>query len=484
MNTKRLIILAIFILLVVITRQSLAQSNYFAGINAGAYNTTGNTNTFVGQWTGFSNIDGSSNAFFGTSTGYFNTVGNFNAFFGARAGFSNTTGWCNTLIGFSSGKNNTSGEHNTFLGNNAGNSNTSGSSNSFLGSNAGSSNTTGRNNLFLGLLAGKNNTGGDDNVAIGMEAGASNVVGNQNIFLGNYANVNPFFTNANNGPLTNAVSIGFHAQVTVNNGFVLGSINGVNGATADAMVGIGTTAPAYRLHLGNGEAAKPGSSVWKISSDRRLKKDISSFTDGLDAVRLIKPVRFSYNGLAGTPKDRQYVGIIAQEMQKIAPYTIGRFTHQDSTGQQTEYLDYDAGALTYILVNAIREVDDKYTRLLAEKAETIKNLESRISTLEQSVTKSPGAVSSEETGVAQLWQNEPNPTGAATVIRYRIPKTATSVQLKLLNLNGQELQQFDIREKGTGYQTINTGLLPPGIYVYHLLINGSSVAFKKLVIAN
>lgn len=55
------------------------------------------------------------------------------------------------------------------------------------------------------------------------------------------------------------------------------------------------------------------------------------------------------------PTDQKYVGIIAQEMKKIAPYTVGEFTYQDSTGKTSQYLDYDANALTYILVNSVKE---------------------------------------------------------------------------------------------------------------------------------
>jgi hypothetical protein len=49
--------------------------------------------------------------------------------------------------------------------------------------------------------------------------------------------------------LSNAAAIGAQAMVTQSNSLVLGQINGVNGATADTNVGIGTTAPSTRLHV-------------------------------------------------------------------------------------------------------------------------------------------------------------------------------------------------------------------------------------------
>ncbi len=49
--------------------------------------------------------------------------------------------------------------------------------------------------------------------------------------------------------LTNATAIGAFALAGANNSLVLGSINGINGATANAHVGIGTTTPDTTLHV-------------------------------------------------------------------------------------------------------------------------------------------------------------------------------------------------------------------------------------------
>jgi hypothetical protein len=68
--------------------------------------------------------------------------------------------------------------------------------------------------------------------------------------LGSSADVRP-------GNLTNATAIGAQAQVTASNSLVLGSINGVNGATADTLVGIGTTAPATTLHVKSSSTYEP-----------------------------------------------------------------------------------------------------------------------------------------------------------------------------------------------------------------------------------
>ena len=270
---------------------------------------------------------------------------------------------------------------------------------------------------------------------------------------------------------------------------VLGSINGINGATANVNVGIGTTAPAYRLQLGSGDAAKPGISTWVIASDRRLKQDISSFTDGLEVLKQVKPVWFRYNGEAGLPQDKKYVGVIAQEMQQVAPYTIGQFTYQDTTGKTTQYLDYDANALTYILVNSVQEQQKQ----LQEKDAQIGELKGLLSALEQKMNNELAAlkalllkqptVANAEGDAAQLWQNEPNPTDGTTVIRYHIPKLAVQAQLKIFSTTGQELYFFDLSERGEGSLTVPASLLPSGVYVYRLMVDGNNIAARKMVLA-
>jgi len=54
--------------------------------------------------------------------------------------------------------------------------------------------------------------------------------------------------------VTNATAIGARSYVSQSNSLDLGSINGVNGATASTQVGIGTTAPQRLLHIAGDNA--------------------------------------------------------------------------------------------------------------------------------------------------------------------------------------------------------------------------------------
>jgi hypothetical protein len=481
--------------------------NSFLGQQAGNSNTEGDNNSFVGMQAGYSNTEGDNNSFVGYQSGYFNKTGRSNSFLGYQSGYSNNTGSDNSFVGMQSGYSNTKGGLNSFVGSNAGYRNTTGGQNSFLGYAAGYKNTKGGNNLFLGSYAGNSNTEGDNNSFVGTQAGY-NTTGNSNSFLGHAAGYyhttgsNNLFlgsnTSASMGNLSNAGAIGWRAYVSSANSLVLGSINGVNGATASTNVGIGTSAPAYLLHV-NGNAAKPGGGSWTVASDRRLKKNIATFSEGLDVLQKVKPVWFEYNGEAGMPTDKKYVGIIAQEMQQIAPYTVGEFTYRDTTGKQEKYLDYDANALTYILVNSVKEQQGQLKeqqeqikalgQVVAQKDAQITELQEenaalmqRLQLLEVAVNKLSGEPVKATENAAQLYQNEPNPTEGTTLIGYFLPQEATSAQLKVYSLTGVEVKSIDLKERGKGQVSLSVGQWAAGQYIYHLLVDGRSIASKKLLL--
>ncbi|QIP17846.1 TMF family protein [Spirosoma aureum] len=234
-------------------------NNVFTGNMAGYNNTNGNDNTFVGNTAGYSNSTGQNNVYIGSSAGASSLTASQNTFIGVQAGVNATAG-INTFVGASAGKTTTTGQSNTFVGVQAGQSNTTGSSNLMMGVNAGAANTTGSANFFVGDNAGGNNTSGgynvylgtnagngrgvngDNNVSVGGESGRGNNGGINNTFLG-------FRADAGAIGLSNATAIGTNTKVTQSNSVILGD---------QANVGIGTTAPANKLHIVGGIANTAG----------------------------------------------------------------------------------------------------------------------------------------------------------------------------------------------------------------------------------
>lgn len=154
----------------------------------------------------------------------------------------------------------------------------------------------------------------------------------------------------------------------------------------DGNVGIGTTTPVFQLEIGTNSAAKPTSNAWIVTSDRRLKTNVKPYTNGLTDLMKIKPVWFTYNGEANMPKETG-VGVIAQELQEVAPYMIKPWTYRDLKGNETEYLGVDNGAMTYMLINAVQE---QQQQIEAQKVENealkqmVLELQQRMEKLEES----------------------------------------------------------------------------------------------------
>ena len=142
--------------------------------------------------------------------------------------------------------------------------------------------------------------------------------------------------------------------------------------TSNGRVGILTSSPNQQLSV-NGNASKSGGGSWSTFSDKRVKENIQSYDDGLAELMKIEPVTFKYNGkgpFKSTGKTE--VGIIAQDLQEIAPYMIeivpAKLNKDDA--KDTDLLMYNDSALTYMLVNAVQDLktqqDEKVATLEAE----------------------------------------------------------------------------------------------------------------------
>src|SRR5438552_9876838 len=284
------------------------------------------------------------------------------------------------------------GSENLFAGAGTGAVNT-GQGNSFFGAFAGAVNTTGSDNAFFGDGAGANSLG-SKNAFFGTSAGNVNSMGNLNTAVG-------YGSNFGRGDLLNATAIGSHARVDASNALVLGSINGVNAATADTNVGIGTTAPIARLHvvgdtflvgsLGIGTALSTrtlkvagrarvsnipqepsGASVcFNVNGDLlqcgasslKWKTNVRSFRSGLDIIQRLRPISFNWK-----EDGRPDIGLGAEEVAKVAP----SLTFTDDKGEVTG-VKYER--LSMLLINAIKEqqAQIKEQRELIERQRALAN---------------------------------------------------------------------------------------------------------------
>jgi hypothetical protein len=117
-----------------------------------------------------------------------------------------------------------------------------------------------------------------------------------------------------------------------------------------------------------GDAAKPGGGSWTASSDSRVKEKVKPYTKGLTEILLVNPVNYEYNGLAGTTKGKEFTGVIAQEIKDIFPETVNTYKAKlnEEDKETTDLYNFESTALTFALINAVKELKAEIDLLKAK----------------------------------------------------------------------------------------------------------------------
>ena len=435
----------------------------------------GDDNTSIGYNTMYLNSTGSENVAIGSYAMFFNTTGNYNVGIGSFSMYDNTTGFYNVGIGRYALSNNTIGNSNTALGSDTLGSNTTGNLNSAFGigaltANNGNQNvsggayslrlnTSGSDNTALGYYTLNTNTDGINNTSLGSYSGNSSI-GNNNVFIGyrsgyNETGNNKLYIESSSADANNALIYGefdnnllrvngnleISGETNLHRNVATGVALRVNGSEAlwyngtyfswgfggntnyfADNVGISTTTPATRLHVGgnldtslinhglfvlgditgvnismdaNEILARNNGAVSDLNlqldggnvrvggaivhaSDRRLKKDIEDLSYGLKELLLLQPKQYNWKNRK-LAKYKSF-GFIAQEVREIMPELV---LESDNVNQT---LSVNYTEIIPILLNAIQEQQQEIEKLKVE-LKTYKSMEARVLALEQNSSK-------------------------------------------------------------------------------------------------
>jgi len=171
--------------------------------------------------------------------------------------------------------------------------------------------TTGSGNTAMGGSSLGNKKTGSINTAAGYNAGVTLRIGNNNTFIGGnaYSAVDS---------LQNSTALGASTQVDTSNAMVLGSINGVNGATANVNVAIGITKPKAAFHVSRGSSGN----TLTIPTNR-----ISLFEDNVsNYLQLLSPDANETGILAGNASTLIKSGIVFSADSAVMIRTGGNNT--------------------------------------------------------------------------------------------------------------------------------------------------------------
>lgn len=239
------------------------------------------------------------------------------------------------------------------------------------------------NNPLLGFYNSTSGTTGSDGFTIGTYSSGSPV------WIWNWENSNMHFaTNNLNRMIINADGhVSMMSYLDLNTDGIFGALyvagkqalwwdgtyfswgyGGQYNYFADKMfIGPDVVNPGTNMLVVNGDAAKPGGGSWLTWSDARLKNVHGNYLRGLNDIVKLQPVSFSYKkgNKLNLPCDKDYVGFVAQDVQKFFPETV--------TENKDGYLEFDMHLVNVAVINALKELKTENDLLKAK----ISSLESR-----------------------------------------------------------------------------------------------------------
>ncbi|HTE28955.1 MAG TPA: tail fiber domain-containing protein, partial [Chryseolinea sp.] len=405
---------------------------------------------------------------------YSNIDGSYNVANGWNALLHNTNGFSNTAIGAASLNENLTGSSNTATGRDALYDNTTGSYNTAAGFEALKDNIDGKYNTAVGSGSMNQVNRGDQNCAFGYSA-LSRRRGSYNCAFGastlgasveNTGNCDGDYNSAfgyDSGPTSaqmclamNTTALGAFARVTASNQIRLGDVN---------VTSIG------------------GQVSWTTLSDGRFKREIRKDVAGLDFINQLNPVSYTLdkkainaflripdsvqaqNARSGEPARRQ-VGFVAQEVEALIKKSGYVFTGIEAPQNDDDPYTIRYAEFVVPLVKAVQELSGQ----VEELREQLKKYEGE-STVDQK--NAVGAV---------LYQNSPNPFSTNTSIQMEIPDAYRNANIVVYNLEGKQLKNIQVNERGSVTINISGNELTAGMYLYTLMVDGKVADTKRLVL--
>ncbi len=464
--------------------------NSFFGYNAGL-STVSMYNCGFGTYALTSNSTGSGNTATGYHSLYSNTSAKFNTANGYSSLWANRTGESNTAVGAYSLYANVGGKENTAIGYHALRSNVGGELNTATGTKALFSNDAGFHNTATGVSALEANLGGFWNTAIGGWALASNKSGNQNSASG----LSALYHNETGHENTANGWRALYNNKTGKYNSAFGAMAGFNGEGYENTTSLGYAASAMAsnsVRIGNSSVISIGGQVmWTTFSDGRFKRNIKEDVSGLDFVNQLRPVSYEVDKLAinrflnipdsvtqqleGAAKKApvRETGFVAQEVEAIVKKTGYVFNGIEAPQNEHDHYSIRYAAFVVPLVKAVQELTTK-----------LNEQQSKIAALEQKLGLSENRTNGDfnsTTGVA-LYQNTPNPFSVDTEIKMELPETTRQASVIVYNLEGKELKQIVVSERGNAAVKISANDLSAGMYLYTLIVDGKIVDTKRLIL--
>ena len=171
--------------------------------------------------------------------------------------------------------------------------------------------------------------------------------------------------------------------------------------------------------------------------------------------------------------DRFNYGLDLSSFEEQFPTLV----NTDNAGNK--YIDYVS--LVPVLVSSIQEQQ----QIIESQNAIIEDIRTQMykmqDTLHQLVLRRDSLATATN---SNLDQNIPNPFDEGTSIGYHISTDATIATLYIFNMSGILIDAINITQFGTGSIDFDGSLLPEGMYVYTLVVDGNIADSKRMMIVH
>lgn len=252
-------------------------------------------------------------------------------------------------------------------------------------------------------------------------------------------------------------------------------------------VGVSTTGPFTYTTTGaawtSGSPAASGTAKFSVNglgrftslvvtSDMTLKKDIEAIENPNAIIEKLEGKTYAWKDEvvkeALIDNGRHY-GFLAQEVEKVMPEAVIK----DEKGRYA--VEYNA--FIPVLVESQKILIKENTDLKSE----LNDLKTELKELKALILNSQSDLKN-ESSVAILYQNVPNPFSNTTTIKYFVPNCVGECKIIISDLTGKLVYTHAIEKSGEGsFQFDASRLYSTGNLLYSLVVNGKIVANKKML---
>ena len=160
----------------------------------------------------------------------------------------------------------------------------------------------------------------------------------------------------------------------------------------------------------------------------------------------------------------KHYGLIAQELKEIYPDLV--------VESQDGFLAINYLEIIPLLIRSVQEL----------KAELDASKNSNAPVQREATRSADEEATAIAAIVTTLYQNTPNPFTESTLIRCDVADDIVQADLYIYNMNGEQISEYAVIERGETSITIDGGSLNAGMYLYALIADGQVIDTKRMIL--